>query len=73
MDEIAEKIAAAKALIKQGRDALATIADSIKDGTLAASATSIEQIDEMLEAERVENRAAFQNVKDAIAEYRAGR
>jgi hypothetical protein len=70
--DIAQRIASAQALIKQGRDALLGIADAVKDGTLAASATTVEQVDAMLEAERAENRAAYQSVKDAIAEYRAG-
>lgn len=69
--DIAERIEQARALIKQGRDALTVIADSIKDGALAASATTAAEIDAMLELERVENRAAYKSVKDAIADYRA--
>lgn len=69
--DIAQKIEDARALIKQGRDALTAIADAVKDGALAASATTAAEIDAMLEMERVENRQAYQNVKDAIAKYRA--
>lgn len=68
---IAERIKQAQALIAQGREALVGIADAIKDGTLAASATTADEVDQMLEAERVENRAAYNAVKDAIAVHRA--
>ncbi len=59
------------ALIKAGREALGPVIDAVKDGKAAVDADTIAELDAILEAERPENRAAFNNLNDAIAAYRA--
>jgi hypothetical protein len=63
----------ALALIKAGRDALGPVIDAVKDGKAAIDASTIAEIDALLEAERPENRAAFDNLNNAIGAYRARR
>lgn len=60
----------ALALITQGREALAALADAAKDGKLAIDAKTAAELDAMIAAEAPETEAAYNNLKDAIAESR---
>lgn len=58
------------ALIKAGREALAEVKDAISDGKAAIDADDAAEMEALLQAERPENRAAFNNLNDAIVAYR---
>lgn len=68
-----ERARQAFAMIAEGRNAVASIVDSVKDGSAAISSDDQAELDRMLEAEREESRRASQNLTDAIAEFRAKR
>lgn len=57
-------------LIKQGREALAKVADSVADGTAALAAGDQAELDRMLEEELAETRAAHASLAQAIAAAR---
>lgn len=63
---------AAIALISSGREALAGITDSIRDGKTVLAAGEQAELDTLLAQERQETEAAYSNLKDAIAASRRG-
>jgi ribosomal protein L18 len=54
--------------IRSGREAMARIADSVKDGTLALTASDQAELNRMLEQERAETRQAHDDLEQAIRE-----
>ncbi len=70
MGNILEMAREALALIAEGREALAALVDPVKDGKAALNAKDSAELDAMIEAERTETRAAYTNLKDAIAQSR---
>ncbi|MDQ3024168.1 MAG: hypothetical protein M3R04_07285 [bacterium] len=60
----------ALAVITEGRATLAALADVVKDGKQAIDAKTAAELDDMIEAERPETQAAYDNLKDAIAQSR---
>lgn len=69
--DLLKKAQDAIALIAQGRAALAEVADAVSDGRAAIAADTVEEIDALLEVERIENRATNDAITTAIADFRA--
>lgn len=58
-------------LISEGRRVLTEVKDAVTDGSAALSTTDQDKLDQMLEQEMGESRAAHDSLKAAIAAARA--
>lgn len=65
---IIERARQALNLVREGRTALAAIADSVRDGTAAVSTDDQAELNRMLEEEKRESREAHDSLEAAIAE-----
>lgn len=59
------------ALIAEGKKALASVTDAIKDGTTGADADTLEEAQLLLDQEETESQAAHDNLKSAIDDARS--
>lgn len=56
-------------LFATARKAGAEILDAVEDGSAGINAKTAEEINAIFEQERVENRATFEAINDAVARY----
>lgn len=70
MENWMERAKEAMKAIAQGREALAAVVDAVKDGKAALDVNSQAELNALLEQEKAETKAAYNNLRDAIAESR---
>ena len=71
-EEIQAMVTRGASLLQQGREVFSQVREAIADGKTAINAVSLEDLQQQLEREEAETRAAVADARDAIAAYRRG-